>query len=81
VGDNAAYPGGQFVFINNGPNPAQWTTEAWSTIAQNLAFRVGGLGQAPAGPIPTLSEWALLALAGLIGLFGLGAMIRRRDVA
>ena len=27
--------------------------------------------------IPTLSEWALLSLAGLMGLFGMGAMRRR----
>jgi hypothetical protein len=38
----------------------------------------GGPGFGAAG-IPTLSEWALLALAGLMGLFGMGAM-RRRSV-
>ncbi len=30
-----------------------------------------------AASIRTLSEWTLLALAGLIGLFGMGAMRRR----
>jgi hypothetical protein len=42
----------------------------------------GGPGPGPdvgggAAFIPTLSEWALLALAGLIGLFGMSAMRQR----
>ncbi len=38
----------------------------------------GGPGMSGgAVPIPTLSEWALLSLAGLMGLFGVGAMRRR----
>ncbi|MDQ1313994.1 MAG: sorting protein [Pseudomonadota bacterium] len=38
----------------------------------------GGPGvPAEAAAIPTLSEWALLLLAGLMGLFGVGAMRRR----
>ncbi len=31
VGNNTAYAGGQFVYLNSGPNPAQRTTTAWST--------------------------------------------------
>ena len=78
VGNNTAYSGGQFVYINNGPDPTQWTTNAWSNIAQDLAFRVDGLSVAPnPTSVPTLSEWALLALAGLMGVFGLGAIRRR----
>jgi len=35
---NSAYGGGNFVFINNGTNTAQWTTTNWSSIAEDLAF-------------------------------------------
>jgi len=30
-----------------------------------------------AAGIPTLSEWGMILLAGLLGLFGMGAMRRR----
>ncbi len=45
----------------------------------------GGPGNGPGNgltlaPIPTLSEWALLGLAGLTGLLGMGAMRRRARV-
>jgi hypothetical protein len=70
------YPGGQFVFMNNEAQPAQWTLYAWMSFPVDSAFRVDGLGTAP---VPTSSEWALLTLAGLMGLFGLGAIRRRRS--
>jgi uncharacterized protein with beta-barrel porin domain len=38
VGNNTAYAGGQFVFQNNDGNFAQLSTNAWSTIAEDLAF-------------------------------------------
>jgi hypothetical protein len=38
IGSNV-YTGGTFVYINNGTNTAEWTTVAWSTIAEDLAFR------------------------------------------
>lgn len=41
VGNNTAYAGGQFVYMNNGTNTALWTTNAWSNIPQDLAFQVG----------------------------------------
>lgn len=31
-------------------------------------------------PIPTMSEWGLIAMAGILGLFGLFAALRRRKV-
>ncbi|MGH7849152.1 MAG: IPTL-CTERM sorting domain-containing protein [Thermodesulfobacteriota bacterium] len=31
-------------------------------------------------PIPTLSEWGLIAMAGILGIFGLFAALRRRKV-
>jgi hypothetical protein len=36
---NTVYSGGQFVYLNNGDNPSLWTSTAWSTIAQDLAFK------------------------------------------
>ena len=32
-------------------------------------------------PIPTLTEWAMILLAGLLGLFGLSQVLQRRRVA
>jgi hypothetical protein len=43
LSNNTTYPDGQFVFLNNGANPAAWTSASWSTIAQDLAFQVTGL--------------------------------------
>ncbi|MGH7806666.1 MAG: IPTL-CTERM sorting domain-containing protein [Thermodesulfobacteriota bacterium] len=31
-------------------------------------------------PRPTLSEWGLISMAGILGLFGLFAALRRRKV-
>ncbi|MHB1403331.1 MAG: IPTL-CTERM sorting domain-containing protein [Thiobacillus sp.] len=47
--------------------------------ANSVIVDQGGPGVSGGGivGIPTLSEWALLALAVLIGLFGMGAMRRR----
>lgn len=36
---DSAYPGGTFVFQNNGGDESQWTTSAWSTFGIDLAFR------------------------------------------
>ncbi|HVN56056.1 MAG TPA: hypothetical protein VMT46_17120 [Anaerolineaceae bacterium] len=36
---NTAYTGGQFYYLNNGSDATQWTSEAWSTFAEDLAFR------------------------------------------
>lgn len=75
---NTAYAGGQFVFLNNGPNPAQWTSSAWSTIASDLAFQVDGLVVA-APAVPTTSTTSLLiGLAGL-AVVGLYQMTRHRQ--
>ena len=64
---NTAIPTGNFVFLNNGTDTAQWTGNAWSTIGQDLAFSIAFQGGA-AG-VPTLSEWAMILLAcGLAGV-------------
>lgn len=38
--NDTTYPGGKFVFLNNGTNEGEWTTTAWSSIAEDLQFRV-----------------------------------------
>lgn len=45
--------------------------------ANGIIVDQGGPGVPSAAGIPTLSEWALLALAGLMGLLGMGALRRR----
>ena len=46
--------------------------------ANGTIVNQGGAGvSGGASPIPTISEWAFLTLAGLMGLFGMGAMRRR----
>jgi hypothetical protein len=39
VNSNTHYSGGQFVYLNNGTDPSQWTSAIWSTIAEDLAFK------------------------------------------
>ena len=75
VTNNATYPGGQFVFQNNSGNTAQWTSTTWSTIAQDLAFRVTGL--VPFSTIPAASTTSLLATILFLALGGSLMMMRR----
>ncbi len=78
--NNTAYAGGQFVFMNNGPDASRWITTAWSGISEDLAFRVVGLYAPPVAAVtavPTLGEWGFL----LLGLAAAGAgahRLRRR---
>lgn len=80
VGNNTAYAGGQFVFMNNGPDPTQWTTSTWSNIAQDLAFQVDGLVVPPpqATGVPAASTSLLIGLAGLTAM-GLYQLTRSRQ--
>jgi hypothetical protein len=75
---NTTYAGGQFVYQNNGPNTGQWTSSSWDIdFAQDLAFAVDGLNPVPPNPVPILSEWNLLLLAGVLAIGGL-IVLRRR---
>jgi hypothetical protein len=72
--NNTTYPGGQFVFINNGPDPTMWTSTTWNNIAVDLAFSVGFGGAPSVLDVPALSGrmTALLGLAlALLGAFAL----------
>ncbi len=51
-----------------------------TAFTEYLSTNPSAVGVGPTGPlveVPTLSEWALIALAGLLGLFGLRAASRR----
>lgn len=73
--NNTTYAGGQFVFINNGPAPGQWTTVNWSNIAEDLAFTANFT--ATAATAPALSQWSLMTLCLL--LLGAGFITVRRS--
>jgi hypothetical protein len=70
---DSAYPGGHFVFLNNGTNTGAWTTTAWSSIFQDLAFRSTFTPDPGVAPIPD-TLW--LVLAGLIGIWSLSRFRR-----
>jgi hypothetical protein len=62
---NTTYPGGTFVFINNGPNSSEWTTATWTTNwGGDTAFSATFGISVPAAS--TTSLW--LGVAGLIAL-------------
>jgi hypothetical protein len=71
--NDTTYPGGRFVFINNGTNTAAWTTQTWSNIAEDLAFTA--VFGTPV--VPALDQWALLLLAALVAA-GAFVVARRR---
>jgi hypothetical protein len=52
---------------------------AWYDVV-NRAFNVcfPELATPPAANIPTLSEWGLISMAGILGMIGLFAALRRR---
>jgi hypothetical protein len=69
-------PGGQFKFLNNGPDPTQWTSVTWSSISEDLAFSVAVSGNAFA--VPTLSEWGMIIMACLLAGGGYWKLRRKR---
>ncbi len=72
VGNNTAYPGGQFCFLNNGTNAGAWTSQSWATIAMDLAFQVNGLVAPSSRPIGTPAASTTSLLVGLLGLSAMG---------
>ena len=55
--NNTGYAGGQFVYLNNGPLPAQWTTNIWSNI-----------GRGPGVPGQWFSDFFRLSLRRACGV-------------
>jgi hypothetical protein len=75
--NNNPYTGGTFVFLNNGNTSSQWTSTTWSTIAQDLAFKLVFAGDAPAPPdVPEPGSFMLLG-SGILALGGVGAFHSR----
>ena len=76
---DAAYPDGALYFTRGGLTEADWT-RSWAISQGDLGFTTDFAYVAPA-PIPTLSEWAMIALS--LTLAG-GAVLyiqRRRQTA
>ena len=79
---NATYAGGQFVFINNTTDTSLWTSTAWSTIAEDLAFTATFTGApAPEVQVPTMNQWGLIILIALLGIGSVFYLRRRRAEA
>jgi hypothetical protein len=67
LGGADVYPGGGFVYLNNGGDPSQWTSQTWSTWLgggpDDLAFKAS-FNQAPEPGSLTLLGLGAATLAG-----------------
>lgn len=72
----------RFTYIPIANPSADWAsaTPGVNSNTLTLSGAVVG-GPPPATDIPTLSEWTLILLGGLVALFGIGRLSRRRTVA
>ncbi len=52
----------------------------WYEVVNRAFDQCAGITNTFSNPIPTLSEWGLIAMAGILGIFGLFAALRRRKV-
>ena len=52
----------------------------WYEVVNRAFDQCSGIVNSFTRPIPTLSEWGLIAMAGILGIFGLFAALRRRKV-
>jgi hypothetical protein len=77
--NSSVYAGGNFVFMNNGTDVAQWTTSTWSTFNDDLAFQANFTesGSVPATPLPP-TLWLTLAGLGSGGAVTWLRSIRRK---
>jgi len=83
------------VFIDNGINVCaifeesvgsqdiELTDEEYVNCRRRLILgcNLNGLGNGSMSNIPTLSEWGMIAMAGVLGIIGLYAAARRRKAA
>jgi len=83
------------VFIDNGINVCaifeegvgvqdiELTDEEFVNCRRRLILgcNLNGLGSGSIGSIPTLSEWGMIAMAGVLGIIGLYAAAQRRKAA
>lgn len=69
--------GWDYCCTEGAPNtPAQIL--AWYEVINRAFDQCTGAISTPGRPIPTLSEWGMISMAGILGLFGLFAALRRR---
>lgn len=73
----AAYADGSFVYMNNGPDPSQWTSSGWTVWSQVLAFQINASGGPPT--VPAASPFSLTLLA--LGLAAATGMLLRKRAA
>jgi len=89
--DGSKWQGVQFTNLQAGDyrftyipiaNPSQDWASATPGVNSNTLTLSGAVvgGPPPATDIPTLSEWTLILLGGLVALFGIGKLSRRRTV-
>ncbi|MGH7849210.1 MAG: IPTL-CTERM sorting domain-containing protein [Thermodesulfobacteriota bacterium] len=85
ISENAAYlvqviPGatGCAIFAGGGGDGTETTLEEALVCRERLIERCD---LARISPIPTLSEWGMIAMAGVLGAIGLYAAMRRRKAA
>ncbi len=74
------YAGGGFVFLNNGSDPSEWTTDAWTQnflgSGTDMTFSATWEPDANGGtPIPETSTWIMFTSAGMM----LAVLYRRRQ--
>ena len=76
----------QILYLNDGSNGLLYTldvttAEATQVGSNNVNAVIDGIGwleKCPVvRPVPTLSEWGLLALAGVLGIIGILSLLRR----
>jgi len=53
---------------------------AWYEVVNRAFDQCTGTTTSLSRPIPTMSEWGLITMAGILGIFGLFAALRRRKV-
>ena len=74
TGDATVEPNETFTVLLSAPSGATLATAS----ASGTIVNDDGVPAAPVEPIPTLQEWALLLLAGLLGLAAAGRLQRQR---
>lgn len=65
--------------IVNQTSTLLWTDNTANSMFGSEAFS-GGIVRAPTEPVPTLSQWGLLLLTGLMILMGLKGLVRRQNI-
>lgn len=71
----------QFTYIPIANPSADWASATPGVNSNTLSLSGSIVNAAPPADIPTLSEWTLILLGGLVAVFGIGRLSRRRTGA